>query len=208
MDVHPADREAPPDALQIALEALVADTLGGLLRLPSRKRMRRRGDRGHAVARRHRGDPAPQPPQLGPRLFETCTDPGPDLDLRAQKFRADLGAQQRLEFGQHAIGRVADDIARRPIDEEILLLDAEGKFRFCWSPDPEDRAGHRTRVAARPAAALDLVEEIGAGPVEEFRLLEVDRVPGVREARRARRSGSCASSTDPVRGTGRPRRRS
>ena len=130
MDVHPADREAPPDALQIALEALVADALGGLLRLPSRKRMGRRGNRGHAMARRHRRDPAPQPPQLGPRLVESRADPGPDLDLRAQKFGADLGAKQRLEFGQHAIGRVADDIARRPIDEEIFLLDAEREFRF------------------------------------------------------------------------------
>src|SRR5580693_4781451 len=130
MDMHPANREAPSNALQIALEALVADTVGGLLRLPSRKRMRRCGDWGQAVARRHRRDPAPQPPQLGARFVEICADPCPDLNLRAQKFRADLRAQQRLELGQHPIGRVADDIARRPIDEEIFLLDAERKFRF------------------------------------------------------------------------------
>jgi hypothetical protein len=76
------------------------------------------------VARRHCPYPAPQPPQLVPRLVETRTDPGPDFSLRAQKFRADLGAQQRLEFGRHPIGRVTDHIARCPIDEEILLLDA------------------------------------------------------------------------------------
>jgi hypothetical protein len=56
MDVHPANREAPPDALQIALQALVAHALSGLLRLPSRKRMRRRGNRGHAMACRDRRD--------------------------------------------------------------------------------------------------------------------------------------------------------
>src|SRR5438128_2513460 len=125
MDVHSADREAPSDTLQIALEALVADTLGGLLRLPSRKGMRRCGNRGHAMARRHCRYPSPQPPQFRPRLVEGCADPGSNLDLRAQKFRADLAAEQCLAFGQHAIGRVADHIARRPIDEEIFLLDAE-----------------------------------------------------------------------------------
>src|SRR5260370_3654320 len=130
MDVHSADREARADALQIALEALVADTLGGLLLLPSRKWMGRHGNRGHAMARRHRRDPDPQPPQLGSRFVETCADPGPDLDLRAQKFRAHLGAQQRLELGQHAIGRVAHDVPRRPIDEDTFLLESERKFRF------------------------------------------------------------------------------
>ena len=70
------------------------------------------------------------PPRSRRSSARACSRvPGPDLDLRAQKFGADLGAQQRLEFGQHAIGRVADDVARGPIDDEILLLDAERKFR-------------------------------------------------------------------------------
>src|SRR5437868_8594923 len=152
MDVHPADREAPPNPLQIALEALVADALGGLLRLPPRERMRRRGSRGHAVARRHRRDPAPQPPQLGLGLFETRTDTGPNLDLRAQKLRADLCAEQCLAFGQHAVGRVADDIARCPIDEEVLLLDPKRKFRFArhLTPRIEPVTERGSRRGQRP----------------------------------------------------------
>jgi hypothetical protein len=96
MDVHPADREAPRDTPQIALEAPVADALGCFLRLPSREPMRRRANRGHATACRDRRDRPTQSPKVSPRLVEAHADAGPDLDLRAQKFRADLGAEQRL----------------------------------------------------------------------------------------------------------------
>jgi len=130
MDVHPTDREAPPHTLQIALEALIADALGSLLRLPSRKRMRRRGNRGHPMARCDRRDRSTQSPKVGPRLVEGHADAGPDLDLRAQKLGAHLGAKQGLAFGQHAIGRIADDVARRLVDEEVFLLDPESEFRF------------------------------------------------------------------------------
>src|SRR5260370_25464187 len=104
------------------------------------------------MAPRHRRAPVPQPPQLGPRFVETCADPSPDLDLRAQKFGAHLGAQQPLELGQHAIGRVADDVARRPIDEEIFLLDAERKFRFGshLTPRIEPVTALRSRRGQRP----------------------------------------------------------
>jgi hypothetical protein len=69
------------------------------------------------------------PPRSRRSSARACSRvPGPDLDLRAQKFGAHLGPQQCLEFGQHAVGWVAHNIARRPIDEEILLLDAERKF--------------------------------------------------------------------------------
>src|SRR3984893_10149270 len=152
MHVHTTDREPPSDALQIALEALVADALGSLLRLPSRKRMRRRGNRGHAMACRDRRDRPTQSPKVRPRVFETCTNLGPDLDLRAQKFRTDLGAQQRLAFGQHPVGRIADDVARRLVDEEILLLDAERKFRFCshLTPRIEPVTERGSRRGQRP----------------------------------------------------------
>src|SRR5580700_11781789 len=46
---------------------------------------------------------------------------------------------------------------------------------------PQDRAGHRARIAARPAAALDLMEEIGERLVEQVGLFEVQGVPGIRE---------------------------
>src|SRR6516165_4962026 len=49
------------------------------------------------------------------------------------------------------------------------------------SAHAEDRACHRSRVAAWPASAFDLVEELGTGEIEERRFLEVDRVPGIRE---------------------------
>src|SRR6266446_1469085 len=47
------------------------------------------------------------------------------------------------------------------------------------SPHAEDRAGDRARIAARPAAALDLMKKLGAAAVEQLGLFEVDRVPGV-----------------------------
>ena len=77
------------------------------------------------VARRHRRDPAPQPPQLGPRFLESRTDPGPDSICERRNSGLTWAPSKCLEFGQHDVGRVAHDIARRPIDEEILLLDAE-----------------------------------------------------------------------------------
>src|SRR6516165_4751786 len=84
--------------------------------------------RRHTVTRRHRGHRRAQPPQLGARVLQVRADPRLDLDLRAQKFRAHLPREQCLAFRQHCLRRVADDIARRAIDEEIFLLDAEGEF--------------------------------------------------------------------------------
>ena len=152
MDMHPADRETPADALQIALQALVADALGRLLRLPAGEGMRRRGDRGDAVSRRDRCDRAAQPPQIGPRLVEARADPRPDLDLRAQELGAHLRAEQRLAFGQHAVGRVADDVARRPVDEKIFLLDAEGEFGLAATVTAR-RGSSRSPSAGRGAAS-------------------------------------------------------
>src|SRR5207248_6401386 len=85
-------------------------------------------------------------------LFETRTDAGPNLDLRAQKLRSDLCAEQCLAFGQHAVGRVADDIARCPIDEEVLLLDPERKFRFArhLTPRIEPVTERGSRRGQRP----------------------------------------------------------
>src|SRR5438309_9782429 len=49
------------------------------------------------------------------------------------------------------------------------------------SPDAEDRAGLGARVAPRPAASFNLMEKLIEGAVEQIRLLEVDRMAGVRE---------------------------
>jgi hypothetical protein len=77
------------------------------------------------------------------------------LDLRAQKFRTDLPRQQRLAIGQHLGRRILDDIARRPIDQEIFLLDAKSKFRLGRRhPKPRVAAFYRCcrRLADRPPA--------------------------------------------------------
>jgi hypothetical protein len=90
MDVQPADREAPPDALQIVLETRVAAAFGGLLGVPTGEGMRCRGNRCHAVTRRDRSYRPTQPPKISARLVEIGAHPRSDLDLRTQKFRADL----------------------------------------------------------------------------------------------------------------------
>jgi len=41
-----------------------------------------------------------------------------------------LPPEQPLAFRQHLRRRIADDIARGAVDEEIFLLDAEGEFRL------------------------------------------------------------------------------
>jgi hypothetical protein len=130
MHMHAADRKPPPDTLQVGLESAVSDALGSLLRFVASERMSPGGDRRHVVTARNPGDRAAQAPKLVPRLVEAGADPRPDLDLRAQEFGPHLRPQQRLQFGQHGRGRIADDITRRAIDEEVLLLDAESKFRF------------------------------------------------------------------------------
>src|SRR5689334_3131193 len=105
MDMQSANREAPPDALQIAFQALVADPLGRLLRLPARERMGRCGDWRHAVSRRHGSNRTAQPPQIVSSLVEAHANPRADLDLRTQKLGTDLCPEQRLVFAQHAVGR-------------------------------------------------------------------------------------------------------
>src|SRR5262249_19925676 len=78
-----------------------------------------------------------------------------------------------------------DDVAGSAAYKKILFLDAEGEFRLplrhLGSPDAEDRPGNRAWVAVRPPPPLDLMEKIGAGPVEHIRFLEVYRMPGVRK---------------------------
>jgi len=130
MDVQAADRQPPPDPLQISVQTRIAVALGGLLRVPAGERMRPRGDRRQTAPRRHPGDRRTKPPQIGARLVEARANPGSDLDLRAQKFRAYLPPEQPLAFRQHLRRRIADDIARGAVDEEIFLLDAEGEFRL------------------------------------------------------------------------------
>src|SRR6516162_6900092 len=96
MDMQAADRQSPPDTLQILMQTRVAITLGGLLRVPSRKGMSRRGDRRQTAPRCYCGNGRAEPPQIGAGLLKACTNPCPDLDLGTQKLRAHLPGEQGL----------------------------------------------------------------------------------------------------------------
>src|SRR6516225_10391893 len=152
MDVQAADRQPPPNTLQIPMQARIAIVLGGLLRVPAGKGMRRRGYRRQTTLRRHPGDCGAQPPQFRVRLAKARTNPGADLDLRAQKLRAHLTGEQRLALLQHLAGRIADDIAGCAVDEKIFLFDAEGELRFSTHFTPRiDRVCERgSRRGQRP----------------------------------------------------------
>ena len=105
MDMHAADQHPPRHPLQVAGEAVVAFALGMGLPPPFRERMARGGDGGEVVARRHLGDGAAQPAQIGAGLADGVADPGADLDLALQEFRADLAFER--------VGAVGDQLRRR-----------------------------------------------------------------------------------------------
>src|SRR4029077_7015319 len=68
--------------------------------------------------------------QLIARLLHRVANAGADLDLRAQEFGADLAAQGLLAFGEQFRRLLAREVAAVPVDEEVLLLDADGEARF------------------------------------------------------------------------------
>src|SRR5262249_8499048 len=125
MDMQAADRQSPPDTLQILMQTRVPIAFGGLLRIPSRKGMCRRGDRRQTAPRRRPGNCPPQPSEIGAGLTEALTNPRSDLNLRAQKLWTYLPGEQGLALLQHFRRRIADDIARRAVDEKVFLLDTE-----------------------------------------------------------------------------------
>ena len=152
MDVQAADRQPPPNTLEIAVQARITIALGGLLRPPAGKGMRPRGDRRQTVTLGHRGNCRTQLPQIGAGLVEAGANPGSDLDLRAQKLWAHLSGEQRLALLQHLRRRIADDIARGAVDEEIFLLDAEREFGLGThrSPRIEPVCERGSRCSQRP----------------------------------------------------------
>src|SRR5271169_6686374 len=129
MDVQAADRQPPTNGLQIIVQTRIAAALGSFLRIRAGKWMRPGGDRRQTAPRRHPGDGRPQPSQIDAGLAEARTNPCSDLDLRSQKFRAYLPCEQYLALLQHFRRGIADDIARRAVDEKIFLLDSKSEFR-------------------------------------------------------------------------------
>src|SRR5262249_45485516 len=68
--------------------------------------------------------------QLIARLLHRVAHAGADLDLRAQEFGADLAAQGLLAFGEQFRRLLVREVAAILVDEEVLLLDADGEARF------------------------------------------------------------------------------
>src|SRR5438552_9753877 len=68
MDVQPANREPPPDPLQVVAQARIAAALGRLLRVPASKGMGCRGDRRQTIAGARSPYRRPQMPQIGESL--------------------------------------------------------------------------------------------------------------------------------------------
>src|SRR5262249_32109650 len=88
--------------------------------------------------------------QLIARLLHRVAHAGADLDLRAQEFGADLAAQGLLAFGEQFRRLLVREVAAVLVDEEVLLLDADGEARFL------DRHGsyRATFTAAKVGLAL------------------------------------------------------
>ncbi len=107
MDVQPADDQPPRDALQIAVQHLVALARRRLLLVPEGEGMGRGGDRRHAVASGDLRHGRAQVSEIGARLGDAAAFAGADLDLRAQELGADLPGEQALALRQHrrAAGR-------------------------------------------------------------------------------------------------------
>src|SRR3546814_619965 len=92
--------------------------------------MGRGGDRREAVVAGDAGDGAAQPGQLGAGLGDRLALAGANLDLRAQELRGDALAELLLAAGHQAVGRIDYQVARLTVDQEVLLLHADGEARF------------------------------------------------------------------------------
>jgi len=133
--VHAADDESPAHPGKVACDGLVAVALGGLLRAPTRKRVRGGGDRGEAVLVRQPRHRHPQIRQFPTRFARRPVHAGADLDLRFQELARDPLLQCRLRGIEQRLRHVAHQIAARLIDEEVLLLDADGERRVLQGHD-------------------------------------------------------------------------
>src|ERR1700741_862598 len=98
--------------------------------------MRCGGDRCQTATRRNSGYGRTESPQISAGFIEACTNPCSDLDLGTQKLWAHLPGEQSLALLQHFGRGIADDIARRAINEKIFLLDTKGEFRLATHRTP------------------------------------------------------------------------
>ncbi len=128
MDVHPADQHAARDAGEVALEDVVAVLVGRDLVAPVGEGVAGGSDGHEAVPRGVARDAGAQLAQFLAGGADVAAHPGADLDLALQE----LGADAVLELGaagvHQRLGRVGE-VHRLTVDEEVLLLDAEGERR-------------------------------------------------------------------------------
>ena len=127
VDVHAADEQFP-DGLLVGHGELFVTLFGrGDLLVPGREGVGGRGhDRG-AVFRRGVDDHAPGLDQGGPDVGNRRADPRGGLDLGPQELGDDLVlAAMLLTFLEDPRVRIRQQVARFGVDEEELLLDAQG----------------------------------------------------------------------------------
>ena len=127
MHMHAADDKAAGRRLVVAGQRDVALAIRRLLVVPFGEGMGGGGDRSKAMdAGDLRHDPA-QPGQLVAGLGEAAADGGADLDLSPQELRRHPAGKPRLAFAQHLRRGIAGEVPAGAVDQQILLLDAEGE---------------------------------------------------------------------------------
>ena len=129
MDVHPTDQHSLGDAGQITLKRVVAVAFRVGLLFPIGKRMAGGGNRGDAEPACMLRNDAAQALQIIPRFFDGAANPGADLDLAPEEFRADMVSELCPAGVEERIGRL-DQSARPGIDKKVLLLDSDRELRF------------------------------------------------------------------------------
>jgi hypothetical protein len=133
MHMHAANYQPAGYLLQVLRENVIALLVGVLLASPFGEGMGGGGNGREAELIGYGADRRAQPHQLVARFLHGVADAGTDLDLRAQKLRADLAAiieQGLLTFGEEGRGRLLREVAAVLVDEEVFLLHAECEAWF------------------------------------------------------------------------------
>ncbi len=127
MDMHAADDEPARRRLMIAGQRDIALAVGRLLPVPFGEGMRRGSDGGETMAAGDLRHHPAQPHKLRTGFGKAAAHRRADLDLSAQELRRHAAGKPPLAFAQHLRRRIAGEVAAGAIDQQILLLDAEGE---------------------------------------------------------------------------------
>ena len=179
VDVHAADQQSSRRGLHLDGKGPVPVFFRLLLFGPAAEGVRGCRNRRHAVIGGDVDDDAAQPAELDFRFLDVVADLGADLDLRTQEFRGHLSAAAFLALSHETVRRVDNQAARLPVDEQVLLLDADGERGTATVhrlSTPSARIVRRT--------SLDLATRSARGP---------GRKPVAILPRPRRRQGRCRS---------------